>query len=467
MQQIGVRSETGALRRLFLHDPGPEVERALPWPLAGIGMARQQLWAWPEAQRDYNEFVGEITNTDPSIEILWVRRLLREILEDPDLRERRLRELLGDSQILETYRDGLVTVGRSIRSISPADVAEHLIGGWPRMGTDEIDETGIDRIVIWPARHLTWLRDTAVVLPSGAVICELAEPHRVGEAAVIRALFRYHQALETNILLDFPLENARHTGRPSTERLVFEGGNVLVLNGEAVVVGYGAPGNTFSTRTSLPAVELLANRLFTDTSISRVYSVRVPDLPGFIHLDTVLTLFGHKMAVAMPYLFGFPKPWPAVFSELLRRFYVGGTRSSDNTGPWCPDRLDGGAGEVCLYERTICGPRAVGKSLLACLEDEGVLELDRVAFIGGDPEDFHNDAPMHLANAMWEQRQMGGNVFSLGPRETISFRRARRTLRSVMRRLRTPGERVVAISGGELVKAGGGPRCLTLPLCRS
>ena len=59
------------------------------------------------------------------------------------------------------------------------------------------------------------------------------------------------------------------------------------------------------------AFNLLVKKLLeadTEKKLKRIYFVNVPDLRGFIHLDTVFNQFAPQSAIAMPYVFGYPKP---------------------------------------------------------------------------------------------------------------------------------------------------------------
>jgi arginine deiminase len=92
------------------------------------------------------------------------------------------------------------------------------------------------------------------------------------------------------------------------------------------------------------------------------------------------------------------------------------------------------------------------RSMRQILGDEFGREL-RVIRTGGGDEHF----------ASREQRTDGTNILAIAPGVACTYRRNTRTIAA----MEAAGVKVLKISGSELVRGLGGPRCMTMPLRRS
>ena len=102
------------------------------------------------------------------------------------------------------------------------------------------------------------------------------------------------------------------------------------------------------------------------------------------------------------------------------------------------------------------------------LARDGFLDLDRVAWIGGSPDD-HASPFEHLRAALYEQRNQAGNVFATAPFRFVAYQRNPLTvqaLRAVVPEPLHPGG-LTLMASNEMRTGGGGPRCLTMPLGRA
>jgi arginine deiminase len=199
----------------------------------------------------------------------------------------------------------------------------------------------------------------------------------------------------------FPTED-----RPFT----VEGGDVIVLNKEAVLVGA-------SERTRSATIEVLAQKVLDSAGFSRVYEIPIPTERLFMHLDTVFTVVDHGMVV-----------WfPNVMENLKQIAHF-------EAGP---------AGGLVRKDES--------RNLRTILSDEFGCELKVIETAGG-----------HEHYAPREQRTDGTNVFAIAPRVAISYDRNERTQAA----LEKAGVECLVMSGSELIRGLGGPRCMTMPLRR-
>jgi arginine deiminase len=400
-----VSSEIGRLRSVLVHRPGLEIARITPNNKEAL-LFDDLLWL-ERAQEEHDVFVALMRGR--GIEVLYFEDLLSEVLEMDEVRADLVNHVITPAQcgprVATLLRDALLE--------APVDrVMEVLLGGVLESELEK--DWGIDHLfadliadrfhyVLRPLPNLLFMRDNAAWINNGLSLSVLAWPARARESRYMRAIYRHHPRFTD---LEFPVWYGKEPDDVYPASI--EGGDILVLNPDTVVVGLGE-------RTAPAAVEMMARRLFGGGDVERVIVVHLRQERAVMHLDTVFTMVD------------------------VDKFNV------------FPGLLEG----IDVHTMT---PRADGGIDVA--QEDGLeaalrraLPLDNLTFIptGGD-----------AIGRLREQWDDGNNTLALEPGVVVAYERNQET----NRRLRDGGVEVLELSASELCRGRGGSRCMSQPLVR-
>ena len=413
--KVNVASETGRLRAVLLRRPGVEIERMTP--LNAAHALYSDILDKPTVDAEYANFCGVLERWT---NVYYVKDILSELLRDNSVRAYLVNESLR--------HDGR----RRTMGMSPADYA--LVEQFMQLDNDELvrvliegyenpswDGTSQNRYLLHPLYNLLFTRDASSTVYDRVLINSMSFEVRERETLLYDSIFRHFFGVET-------LNAAQWNADARTE-----GGDVQVVSPDVLCLGQGI-------RTNPLGIQYLAETFAREREH---FHIIVQDLPmppeSFIHLDMVFTFLSQHQCMA--------------FEPMLKK--EGLFADKDTT----LISIDGGK---ISYRR-------VG-NVLEALQQLG-WDMEPV-FCGG------NDPWVQLR----EQWHSGANFFALGDGKVMGYRRNTHTVEAldkagfaVLNAEDIVADRVsmgdydrfvVVFPGSELPRAGGGARCMTMPILR-
>jgi arginine deiminase len=411
---LNVQSETGTLEAVMLHYPGAEVENMTP------KNAQRALYSdilnLSIAQKEYEQLYGVLKK---NTEVFEVRKLLTEFLKDPVQKEVLLRKICTTENVMQYFE--------YLMQLSEKEVTRVLIEGLPAKINSLTEYLKDDYYALLPLYNFYFTRDACVTIGKNLLVCNMANNVRARESHIVEAIFNNNKLFDSSII------NANNFVGDGTSSMNIEGGDVLIVNKDILLIGNGS-------RTSSQAIDSLITQLcLNEKQRKHVIVQQLPHSPeSFIHLDMVFTLLDNNTAMVYKPLILENTPYKTIHIQI------------DN-------------GKVTKISTATNIPSALKK-----------LGVDIEPIIcGGKADEWDQER---------EQWHSGANFLSIAPGKVMSYSRNIHTLEELNKNgfeitsawdvindkydVNSASKCVITIDGSELPRGGGGARCMTMPLRR-
>lgn len=405
--EVNITSEIGNLKSVLLHRPGKELERLTIDNMDSL-LFDDILWL-KQAQKQHDAFAELLKNR--GVEVFYFVDFLVDVLKNRDVR----RSILENAFLLEALEDNLRnSIIEALCEVSPEIVAETLIAGISKKEVIALIGNAKKSLTMrtlknWdllvkPLPNLYFQRDPSTFVGKGAMISVMNYVARQKETLLISSIMKHHP-LFNGVEIYYGL--SREDYRPFT----IEGGDLLSLSPDTIAIG-------ISERTKPGSIEKFGERLATRTDIKNILAVDLPKKRATMHLDTVFTMVDIDAFTVYPGMVDSTSLWKLSYDK------------------------SGKLGSISEH-----------RGLRECLQE--TLSVENLRFIetgGGD-----------MVSAAREQWNDGTNTLAIAPGEVITYRRNEISNKI----LRDNGITVHEIDGSELGRGRGGPRCMTMPICRN
>ena len=400
---INVYSEIGKLKTVLLHYPGEELNNLIPKYLGEL-LFDDIPWL-PLAQKEHDAFANAFRKA--GVKVVYLEDLVAEVLKDSKIKDQFIKEFVSEANIhSETLKEILTEYLENI-----ADPKELVLKTMAGIKKSEMESnkkiTLTDYVTEYPficnpMPNLYFTRDPFASIYDGISLNKMYSVTRSRETIYAKYIFLYHKDYKGTKLF-YNRDN----------ELNIEGGDILVLNKETLIVGV-------SERTHSGAIERLAKNMFYDnnTSLKRILAFTIPKMRTFMHLDTVFTQVDYDKFTIHKECY-----------DSLKIYEV--TRDEANFGKLKVKELNDKL-EIVLEHY-------IGKkvTLIPCGGEDSV-------------------------SAAREQWSDGSNTIAIAPGEVIAYERNDITNKT----LENYGIIVHTIPSSELSRGRGGPRCMCMPLER-
>ena len=409
--QINIDSEIGALNAVMVHRPGKEIENMTPATAAEVlydDILNLQL-----ASREHDQLTGVLRRV---ADVYQFEDLLRDALSDTHMKGLLIDEL---AKLYECE-----DLAPELKEMDNATLASQLFQGTP-MRKDSLEKyLSPLRHAIPPLPNAFFTRDAVMAVNDRVIIGSMAFKARFAEALLLKAIFKYHGNIHSG---GFYFDGTAS----SSQKITIEGGDLLVLREDLIVIGY-------SERTTARGIDELMRAIAAKGGVRNFVVVEIPKSRATIHLDMIFTMVDRDRCV--------------VFSPLItgmhscRAFHV-------------------------QYEQ---------RQVKRIVEYPGVLEALRTQGLDLKPISCGGENELRQEREQWSS---GANFFAFAPGHIIGFEHNQATAEELAKNgfeivtadqviseehTLKPGQAtLVTMSGSELSRGGGGCRCMTMPLNRN
>ena len=401
--KINVTSEIGNLKKVLLHRPGKEIENLTPDLLERLLF--DDIPYLKKARQEHDAFADVLR--DNGVEVFYLEKLAAEAIQESEVRKEFIDQFLDEGDVIsERERHSLKNY---FSDMDEKELIDTMMAGVRKNELTNYRKVSLYDLVneeypfvLDPMPNLYFTRDPFATIGNGITLNHMKTETRNRETIFAEYIFTYHP--------DFKNENVpKFFDRYDNTSI--EGGDELVLSDEVLAFG-------ISHRTDSASIEKAARKIFAKNQpFETILAIQIPPKRAFMHLDTVLTMVDRDKFTIHAEIEGPLK----VFSL---------TKNGD------------GSIKISKEKNTL---EEILKKYL------GLNDVTLIRCAGGD----------QIAGGR-EQWNDGSNTLAISPGEVVVYERNYVSNRI----LKEHGIKTHVISGSELVRGRGGPRCMSMPLYR-
>ncbi len=408
MNKVQVNSEIGKLNAVLLHKPGAEIERMTPENAEKAlysDILNKQI-----VNKEYDRFSTVLSKWATTY---YVADLLEKVLENDNVK--------NDLIIQSCKLDKCEFLIDELLTHTPKQLTVELIEGFEYRKSIDPDRYVDERYILKPLYNLFFTRDASSSIYDRVLINNMSYQVREREMLICQAIFTHYFHCET--LTPRLYASDAHT----------EGGDILIAREDVLCIGNGS-------RTSKKGVEFLVE---TFKNEKRKFDILVQELPekpeSFIHLDMVYTFLSQHQCMIYE---------PLIMGKMKNKHYA-------------TTHIEINNGNVHYHSKV---------NFMQGLKD---LHFDMEPICCGGSD---------LWNQQREQWHSGANFFALGEGKIIGYQRNTHTIDALDKagfhvlsakdicenkiHMHDYKKFVVTFEASELPRAGGGARCMTMPIHR-
>lgn len=408
MGAIKVYSEVGTVEKILVSRPTRYFDAVRP-ESREFQLVDDVVWG-EQAARDHDAFAAHLRSV--GAEVVYLEDLFEQSLGDEADRRRFLDEYMTEDRIYDDAKRE--QIANYLLPMNAHDFAATLMAGIEKTDVASVekpwsladvlpDDTPDDPYAMHTSCNFIMCRDPGCSVGSNFTLNRFVQRTRNLETVVWKHVFENVEEFAGGARL-------LHTNDPHGETI--EGGDICILSPEVIAIGH-------SCRTLPQAIERFAKAVLSSgDTFKKVVVFEIPKGRAWMHLDTVFTQVDIDKFTYFPGI-------------------MGGLQLFELT-------LDAHGGLKAEFTQ-----EKLGKCLKRLLHLPAV---DLIPCAGGDPY-----------WAAYEQWSDGSNTLAIAPGVVVTYDRNHRT--NAM--LAEHGVKVLTVPSGELCRARGGPRCMSMPLRRA